>query len=208
MKQSVNQDQLPLTVGILIYENVEVLDVTGPFEVFSVTRLKEQNRFEVSSPFKVILIAETFDQVIAFGGLRLTPDFTFNTCPKLDLLIIPGGYGTRKEVKNEAILKWISTKIPQSKLTASVCTGSSLIGKTGLLDNRLATTHWNAFNFLQESAPRTHIMKNVRFTLEEPIFTSAGVSHGIDLSLYIVSYFLGMEIGHATARYMDYPYPD
>ncbi len=208
MEHLVNPDQLPLTVGILIFDNVEVMDVTGPFEVFSVTRLKEQNRFEDSSPFRVILIAEKSNQITALGGLLLTPDFTFNTCPRLDLLIIPGGYGTRKEVKNKAILKWISTTIPQSKLTASICTGSSLIGKTGLLDNRTATTHWNAFNFLQESAPRTHIKKNVRFTLDEPIFTSSGVTHGIDLSLYIVSYFLGIDVGRSTARYMDYPYPN
>lgn len=204
---TISQDNLPLIVGILIFDNVEVLDVAGPFEVFSVTRLNEQRRFEDASPFKVILIAEKSKQIVAIGGLRLTPDFTFDNCPDLDLLIIPGGWGTRREINNTAIIKWISNQASKSMLTASVCTGSSLLGKAGLLDNRNATTHWRSFDFLRESAPKAHILKDIRFTLDEPIFTSAGVAAGIDLSLYIVSHLLGIEIGYSTSRYMVYPYP-
>ncbi len=86
---TISQDDLPLIVGILIFDNVEVLDFAGPFEVFSVTRLNEQGRSEDSSPFKVILIAEKSEQIVAIGGLRLTPDFTFDNCPDLDLLVVP-----------------------------------------------------------------------------------------------------------------------
>jgi transcriptional regulator GlxA family with amidase domain len=199
---------IPLTVGILIFDQVEVLDVAGPFEVFSITRLNEERRWKEPSPFRVILVSEKLDQVLAVGGLRLTPDVTFDNCPDLDLLIVPGGWGTRKEVNNDTLLKWIAARAAsKTKLTASVCTGSSLLGKAGLLDGREATTHWRAFDFLQEAAPKTKIRKDVLFTTVEPIFTSAGVSAGIDLSLRIVSHFFGEEIAKATARQMEYPYP-
>lgn len=200
--------KIPLIVGILIFDDVEILDVAGPFEVFSVTRLNDEQRLQQSSPFKVYLIAEKNKQIIAIGGLRLTPDVTISECPELDLLIIPGGWGTRKESKNRILVKWISNQFTKDRLIASVCTGSSLLGKAGLLDGRDATTHWRAFDFLQESAPKERILKNVRFTLTEPIFTSAGVSAGIDLALRIVSHFFGTEVGQTTARQMEYPYPN
>jgi transcriptional regulator GlxA family with amidase domain len=201
-------NDLPLIVGILIFDQVEVLDVAGPFEVFSVTCLNEERRWEEPSPFRVILVSEKLGQVLAIGGLRLTPDVTFDSCPDLDLLMVPGGWGTRKEVKNDTLLKWIAARAAsKTKLTASVCTGSSLLGKAGLLDGREATTHWRAFDFLREAAPKAKIRKDLLFTMVEPIFTSAGVSAGIDLALRIVSHFFGEEIGQATARQMEYPYP-
>ncbi len=200
--------KIPLIVGILIFDDVEILDVAGPFEVFAVTRLNDEQRLQQSSPFKVYLISETNKQITAIGGLRLTPDVTITECPNLDLLIIPGGWGTRKESKNRILVNWIGNQFTNDRLIASVCTGSSLLGKAGLLDGRDATTHWRAFDFLQESAPKARILKNVRFTLIEPIFTSAGVSAGIDLALRIVSHFFGTNIGQATASHMEYPYPN
>jgi len=187
---------------------VEVLDVAGPFEVFSVTRLNEERQREETSPFRVILVSEKLGQVSAIGGLRFTPDVTFDNCPDLDLLMVPGGWGTRKEVNNDTLLKWIAARAAsKTKLTASVCTGSSLLGKARLLNGREATTHWRAFDFLQEAAPKTKIRKDVLFTMVEPIFTSAGVSAGIDLALHIVSRFFGEEIAKATALQMEYQYP-
>jgi putative intracellular protease/amidase len=103
-----NQNQLPLTVGILIFDQVEVLDVAGPFEVFAVTRLNEERRQEESSPFRVLLLSENMDQVSAIGGLRLIPDVSIDNCPELDLLMVPGGWGTRTQVKNASLLKWIA----------------------------------------------------------------------------------------------------
>lgn len=200
--------KIPLIVGILIFDDVEILDVAGPFEVFAVTRLNDEQRLQQSSPFKVYLISETNKQITAIGGLRLTPDVTISECPELDLLIVPGGWGTRKESKNKILVNWIGNQFTNDRLIASVCTGSSLLGKAGLLDGRDATTHWRAFDFLQESAPKARILKNVRFTLTEPIFTSAGVSAGIDLALRIVSHVFGTEVGQATARQMEYPYPN
>jgi transcriptional regulator GlxA family with amidase domain len=202
-----DRKQLPITVGILIFEQVEVLDVAGPFEVFSVARLNEERRSIEPSPFRVLLLGKTLDQVTAVGGLRLIPDVTFDNCPELDLLIIPGGWGTRIEINDVKFLNKIADRVAHTKLTASVCTGSSLLGRAGLLDGREATTHWRAFDFLRKASPMVKIRKDVRFTLAEPIFTSAGVSAGIDLALLIVSHFFGTEIGVATARQMEYPYP-
>ena len=203
-----NQNQLPLTVGILIFDQVEVLDVAGPFEVFSITRLNEERlQEESSSPFRILLVSEKLCPVLAIGGLRFTPDVTIDNCPELDLLIVPGGWGTRTEVKNVNLLKWIANRASKNMLTASVCTGSSLLGKAGLLDGREATTHWRAFDFLSQSAPNAYIREDVRFTLSDPIFTSAGISAGIDMALLIVSHFFGSKIGQATARQMEYPYP-
>ncbi|MGA6922195.1 MAG: DJ-1/PfpI family protein, partial [Nitrososphaeraceae archaeon] len=138
----INENQLPLTVGILIFDQVEVLDVAGPFEVLAVTRLNEERRQEKLSPFRVLLVSENMDQVSAIGGLRFTPDVTMGNCPELDLLIVPGGWGTRTQIKNANLLKWIANKSLRTRLTVSVCTGSSLLGKAGLLDGREATTHW------------------------------------------------------------------
>lgn len=133
--------------------------------------------------------------------------YLFETCPKLDLLNVPGGWGTPKEVKNDKLVKWIANRLAESKITASVCTGSSLLGKAGLLDGLESTTHFQAFDFLRQSAPNTKIREDVLFTLREPVFTSTGVSAGIDLTLRIVSHFFGSEVGMATARNMEYPYP-
>lgn len=202
-----NKVNIPIQVGILIFEQVELLDVAGPFEVFSVTRLNEDNRLNESSPFNVNLVSQNLNQIRTIGGLRLTPDFDFNNCPHLDLLLVPGGMGTRFEVNNSILLKWISNKASSAVLTASVCTGSSILGKSGLLDNHEATTHWKAFDFLKNSAPKAKIIKNVLFTTQIPIFTSAGIASGIGMALYIVSYIFGIEIGKSTAKHMEFPYP-
>ena len=194
----INKDQLPLTVGILIFDQVEVLDVAGPFEVFAVTRLDEERRQEESSPFRLLLVSENMDQVSAIGGLRFTPDATNDNCPELDLLIVPGGWGTRTQVKNASLLKWIVSKSHRTRL----------IGKAGLLDEREATSHWRTFDFLRQAAPNAYIREDLRFTTDGPIFTSAGISAGIDMALHIVSHFFGTKVGKATARQMEYPYPE
>jgi transcriptional regulator GlxA family with amidase domain len=202
-----NNAQLPLTVGILVFDQVEVLDVAGPFEVFTVTRLNKELRQEESSPFRVLLVSQNMDQVSAVGGLRFTPDVTQDNCPELDLLIVPGGWGTRTQVKNANLLKWIANKSRRTRLTGSVCTGSSLLGEAGLLDGREATTHWRTFDFLRQAAPKAYIREDLRVTMDGSIFTSAGISAGIDMALHIVSYLFGTKTGEATALQMEYPYP-
>jgi transcriptional regulator GlxA family with amidase domain len=135
-------------VGILIFPDVEVLDFAGPFEVFSVIRLNEERRREEPSPFEVGLIAESLDPVTTSGRMRVLPNFDLNNCPGLDILLVPGGWGTRKEINNERLIGWIAKHGKQVKTLTSVCTGSLLLGRAGLLDGLQATTHWRALDWM------------------------------------------------------------
>src|SRR5262249_20738830 len=140
-------------VGILIFPQVEVLDFCGPFEVFSVTRLHEDRRREEPSPFTVHLIAEHAEAVVATGGLRVLPDYTLDTAPHLDILVVPGGWGTRTEINNAKLLDFIAARAPLVETLTSVCTGAMLLGQAGLLDGRRATTHWRSLPWMRESFP-------------------------------------------------------
>ena len=193
-------------VGILIFHDVEVLDFCGPFEVFSVTRLNEERRREEPSPFQVVLIAETKDPVVATGGLRVLPDYTLEDCPPLDILVVPGGWGTRKEINNEKLLSWIRTRAAEVKTLSSVCTGSVLLGKAGLLDGRRATTHWRALPWMREVLPQVIVEDSWHVIVDDNIYTSAGISAGIDMALRLVGHYYGDEIAQATARQMEYAF--
>ncbi len=111
-------------VGILIFDDVEVLDFCGPYEVFSTTRLDESRRREEPSPFETLLVAESADPVTASGGMRVLPDYTLEDCPPLDILLVPGGWGVRAELSNNRLLGWISARAADSETLASVCTGA------------------------------------------------------------------------------------
>jgi len=150
-------------VGILVYEAVEVLDFCGPFEVFSVTRLNDEKRREEPSPFDVFLIAEATSPVVATGGMKVVPDYDLDTCPQLDILIIPGGWGAIREMNNERLVNWIGTRSRQVDTVTSVCTGALLLGKAGLLDGKRATTHWRFLDRMQELFPRVTVERQVHF---------------------------------------------
>src|SRR5262249_53987351 len=128
-------------VGILVFNDVEVLDFCGPFEVFSVTRLNEERRRQEASPFSVFLIAEKKDPIITSGGMRVLADYDLDDSPRLDILVVPGGWGTRTEMNNQRLVEWISKRSKHLETLASVCTGSLLLGKAGLLNGKRATTH-------------------------------------------------------------------
>ena len=195
-------------VGIVLFENVEVLDFCGPFEVFSATRLDEKKRREEPSPFEVLLVAEKKDTVTATGGMKVIPDHTFESCPKLDILVVPGGWGTRKEVGNPAMLNWLRSRATKVQTLTSVCTGSMLLGFAGLLDGRCATTHWRSLDWMRESFPRVRVEYDKHVVEDEEILTSAGISAGIDMALKVVERYCGEDVARATARHMEYPYPE
>jgi transcriptional regulator GlxA family with amidase domain len=195
-------------VGIVLFENVEVLDFCGPFEVFSVTRLDEKKRREEPSPFEVLLVAEKKDTVTATGGMKVIPDHPFESCPKLDILVVPGGWGTRKEVGNPAMLNWLRSRATKVQTLTSVCTGSMLLGFAGLLDGRCATTHWRSLDWMRESFPRVRVEYDKHVVEDEEILTSAGISAGIDMALKVVERYCGEDVARATARHMEYPYPE
>jgi transcriptional regulator GlxA family with amidase domain len=195
-------------VGILIFPDVEVLDFCGPYEVFSVTRLDETRRREEPSPFEVSLIAEGVDPVVATGGLRVIPDCTIDDCPPLDILVVPGGWGTRKEIRNARILGWIAERGGQVETLTSVCTGSMLLGQAGLLEGRRATTHWAALDWMRQSFPAVTVSDDMHVVEDGHIFTSAGISAGIDMALRVVARHYGEAIARETARRMEYRFPD
>src|SRR4051812_27014071 len=146
----------PLTrrrVGILVYPEVEVLDFCGPFEVFSVTRLDEGRRREEPSPFEVLLVAERKGPVTATGGLRVLPDHDFDDCPPLDILVVPGGWGSRREVENGRLVGWVRDRAAAAGLVTPVCTGSFLLGRAGVLAGRRAPTHWRSLDRMRAAFP-------------------------------------------------------
>ena len=194
-------------VGILVFDGVEVLDFCGPFEVFSVTRLDETRRREDPSPFEVVLVAEQAGTVTAVGGLKVTPDHTLADCPSLDILVVPGGWGTRREIGNPALLEWIGVRGHAVETLTSVCTGAMLLGKAGLLDGRRATTHWRSLGWMTESFPDVTVETALHVVEDGNVFTSAGISAGIDMALLVVARHHGEEIARAAARTMEYPYP-
>ena len=195
-------------VGILIFRDVEVLDFCGPFEVFSVTRLNEDARREEPSPFEVLLVAETLDTVVATGGLKVIPDVTLDTCPPLDILVVPGGWGTRAEAKNQRLLDWIAERGRSVETLTSVCTGSMLLGHAGLLHGRRATTHWRSLDRMRDAFPAVTVEEKLHVVEHDHIVTSAGISAGIDMALRVVIRYFGEAVGRATARNMEYPFPD
>jgi transcriptional regulator GlxA family with amidase domain len=194
--------------GILVFPAVEVLDFCGPYEVFSVTRLHEERRREESSPFEVLLIAESTDPVVATGGLRVIPDATLETCPPLDILVVPGGWGTRREISNARVLMWIAERAKEVETLTSVCTGAMLLGQAGLLDGRRATTHWRSLDWMRQSFPGVTVEDKLHVVEDGHVLTSAGISAGIDMALLVVTRYFGEAVGRATARHMEYPFPD
>ncbi len=195
-------------VGIVLFEDIEVLDFSGPFEVFSTVRLDEATRREAPSPFEVLLVAERLGPVTATGGMQVLPQHDFTSCPRLDILICPGGWGTRRELKNPVMLEWLRQRAGEAETLAAVCTGSMLLGFAGLLDGLHATTHWRSLDWMRESFPTVTVERGKHFVQDGRVFTSAGISAGIDMSLRIVAQRCGEAIARATAKHMEYPYPD
>jgi transcriptional regulator GlxA family with amidase domain len=195
-------------VGIVVFPEVEVLDFCGPFEVFSVTRLDEARRREEPSPFEVLLVADTADVVSATGGLRVVPDYTLDTCPTLDVLVVPGGWGTRAQIHNQRLIAWIAARGGQVGTLTSVCTGAMLLGTAGLLDGRRATTHWRSLDWMRDTFPLVTVERDLHVVEDGNVVTSAGISAGIDMALRVVARTCGEPVARATARHMEYPFPD
>lgn len=194
-------------LGILVFDEVEVLDFSGPFEVFSVARLNEESRRSEPSPFDVMLVAQFDRPVIATGGMKVLPDATFEDCPQLDVLLVPGGLGTRWEMHNEKLLSFVRARAGEVELLASICTGALILGSAGLLEGRTATTHWHSLQLLGELFPSIDVDCQARVVRDGNIMTSAGISAGIDMSLDILAGYFGDEVARFTASYMEYSYP-
>jgi len=189
----------PLNTAILIFDDVEVLDFAGPFEVFSVTN--ELNDYAL---LNVYTVAMDTAPVTARNGLSINPHYSIDTAPPPQILIIPGGQGTRPLLQNAATLAWIERSAESAERVLSVCTGALLLATIGLLDGLKVTTHAGAFDLLAELAPLALIDRSARFVDNGTVVTSAGISAGIDMSLHVVGQLFGTEMADKTASYMEY----
>jgi transcriptional regulator GlxA family with amidase domain len=186
-------------IAIVVFAEAEVLDVAGPYEVFSVA-----GRRHGLEPFEVRLVAERAEPVAMRNGFTVVPHCTWADCPPVDVLVVPGGYGTRREMNNPALLDWIRQRSEKAELVLSVCTGSLILARTGLLDGLDVTTHFLAMDDLRKAAPLAHVRTGGRFWDTGKVVTSAGVSAGIDMALHVVARLLGDELAEEAADYMEY----
>ncbi len=190
-------------VGILLYDDVEVLDCCGPFEVFSTATRVALRRRSPEPPFQVHTIAVADPVVIARGGLRLVASATIRDHPPLDVLVVPGGL-TGEAERDDRLIAWLAETAETAAVTASVCTGAFLLAGAGLLDGRHATSHWEDVDELELRFPQVRVRRQVRWVDEGRVVTSAGISAGLDMSLHLVRRQEGEELARATARQMDY----
>ena len=195
---------MTINVGIYLFNQVEVLDFAGPFEVFSTaSRVKLRLDQDADEPFRVFTISETGQNIHARGGLEVKPNYHFNNHPNINLLIIPGGVVT-EEINKEDVIEWIINKSTMPGIVASVCTGAFLLAKAGLLSCKSATTHWEDITDFKSMFPDLNVIENKRWIDEGQIVTSAGISTGIDMSLHLVSRFEGDDLAVKTAKQMEF----
>jgi transcriptional regulator GlxA family with amidase domain len=191
-------------IGIYLFDDVEVLDFAGPFEVFSTaTRVKARLQPKGPPPFEVFTLADSIRTVRARGDLRVQPTFAITNHPKLDVLIVPGGIVTA-ELHREEIIEWIVHSAATSTITASVCTGAFLLGKAGLLQGKDVTTHWEDIPDFRSKFPDIQVRSDTRWVDTGQIVTSAGISAGIDMSLHLVARLESEELASRTARQMEF----
>ncbi|MFB9243082.1 DJ-1/PfpI family protein [Massilia antarctica] len=192
------------TIGIYVFDDVEVLDFAGPYEVFTcATRVAATVTPQAEAPFRVRMIGATAAMLRARAGLSVLPEADFASAGHIDVLIVPGGVVTAELPKAE-VIAWIAATARTSELTASVCTGAFLLAQAGLLDGQEATTHWDDVAGLRDAFPQVRVRGERRWIDNGAIVTSGGISAGIDMSLHLVERLAGRELALATARQMEY----
>ena len=182
------------TVGLLLFEGAEELDWAGPWEVFTVAGM--------NGAIKTVTIGETSPATSA-KGLRVLPDHTLEDAPHLDILMVPGGTATRHKRDDARLVDWIGERSAEADWITSVCTGAMLLEAAGVLDGRKATTHWAALDELGDRSD-VEVVRGERYVIDGNVASAAGVSAGIDLSLWLVGEILGEETGQTTALFMEY----
>lgn len=189
-------------VAVLIFDGVQLLDFTGPIDVFSAANSFCPNAFEV------VTVATSVETVLTWNNLRVIPQYQLEQCPEIDILVLPGGKGVEQMLTNQSLLQWICEQEPRLEHLLSVCNGALFLAQAGLLDGLPATTHFSDYHRIEELAPTAVVKRDVRFVDNGKIVTSAGISAGIDMSLYVVGNLLGSEISAKTAQWLMYPQPE
>ncbi len=196
------------TVGIYLFDNVELLDFAGSFEVFSTAaRVRLRQQSDAVAPFRVFTIAESLRAVQVRGGLHVLPQYDFESHPPLNVLVIPGGI-VSDELQRETVIQWIAKRARTASIIASVCTGAFLLGKAGLLDGKQATTHWEDIADLRAMFPNVEVKAGTRWVDTGQIVSSAGISAGIDMSLHLVERLESKELAVSTAHQMEFDWQE
>ncbi len=188
-----------MNVGIYIYDDAEVLDFSGPFEVFSTaSRISSEKNL-----FTTFLVGETGQEVIGRGGFTVKPKYSFKNHPRIDILIIVGGIHTFEMEKN-VVIDWIKIQASTAKIVASVCTGAFLLAQASVLMNQKVTTHWEDIRDLQKTFPNLDVIDSRRWVEDGNLITSGGISAGIDMSLHLISKLSNQQLAERTALQMEY----
>jgi transcriptional regulator GlxA family with amidase domain len=189
-----SEAQGPRTIGILLYPRFELLDVYGPAEIFG----------NLGNKMKVVMVAEKAGPVASAQGPKVVADFGLDDCPQLDLLLVPGGFGTMAQLKNAPLLDWLRARADKAEIVLSVCSGSALLAKAGLLDGRRATSNKRYFQFAVDQGPNVVWVKEARWVDDGNRVTSSGVSAGIDMALHVVERLFGTKTAEAIADSTEY----
>jgi transcriptional regulator GlxA family with amidase domain len=187
-----------MNFGFLLFDDLEELDLVGPWEIISIWSK------HFNGPTDCLMIAERDDPVKCYNGMIITPHKSFADAPTLDYLLVPGGMGTRKEVLNESLIDFVASQAETCRVILSVCTGSFILHSAGLLQNKKATTHFSRLNNLRNLKDVEVVEK--RFVKEGKLWTSAGVSAGIDMALELIAEEAGEETAGKVQLYAEY-YP-
>jgi transcriptional regulator GlxA family with amidase domain len=188
---------MPKRLGTLLFPEFELLDVFGPLEVFG-------NRNYSEPLFEVVTVAAAAGLVVSAQGPRAEAQYGLEDCPPLDILLVPGGPGTRRDVENQSLLAWIRARAAQAEWVLSVCTGASLLARAGVLDGKRATTNKRAFQWVVSQGPKVEWVKEARWVEDGNVVTSSGVSAGIDMSLAVVARLAGQDTADYIAKVIEY----
>ena len=181
-------------LGIVLFPNFETLDVFGPLEMFGM----------IPKYLNSILISEQKGLIKSAQGQSVLSDYNWHEAPHLDLLLVPGGMGTRTEIYNEPLIHWLQNRCVKAELILSVCTGAALLAKAGILDGHKATTNKLAFDWVTQQSQNVQWIKKARWVDDGRIITSSGISAGIDMSLYVISRLFGESVRNDIAKRAEY----
>jgi transcriptional regulator GlxA family with amidase domain len=193
-KQKVTMAQQTKRLGVVLYPEFELLDVFGPLEMFG----------NLPGVIDVTLVAQHKGAVASAQGPAVVAEYGLSDCPPLDLIMVPGGIGSRTEVENQVMLDWLAERVAAAEIAMTVCTGTALLARAGVLDGRRATTNKRMFNWVAEQGPKVHWVKEARWVEDGKFVTSSGVSAGIDMALAVIARLSGEQISQALAVATEY----
>jgi len=186
-------------IGIMLFEGMEELDFAGPWEVLSAW-----SRLHPEAGIEVVAVADELGPILCAKGLRMLPDKTWAEAGPLDVLVLPGGRGSDRQLEEPALLQRLQELSEAGTLMTSVCSGALVFAQAGLLANRPATTHWSDLDRLRTISPTSDVRPEARFLDSGSIVTAAGVSAGIDMALHLVARLDSIEVAREVRRYIQY----